>query len=177
MKLRPHDSGMLTNRPSSEVRLSLGDLFPAALGAAGVFIGPLVAHASLAVTLAGTAAAAVFLSGSLVVLHVFGRKLVPAVLSSAASGAVAAFVYWILARPDLTPIGTSGLGAIGGAVIAPFELIWLQYRHDVALIEAESESGFVYTGLFSTLWRSLLLIRRYNRELKRGPTERGDGAA
>src|SRR3989442_15583166 len=114
MKLRPHDSGMLTNRPSSEVRLSLGDLFPAALGAAGAFIGPLVAHAALAVTLAGTAAAAVFLGGSLIVLHVFGPKLVPAVLASAASGAAPAFFYWILATPDLTPLGTSGLRAIRG---------------------------------------------------------------
>jgi uncharacterized MnhB-related membrane protein len=127
--------------------------------AAGVFLGPLVANASLVGTLAGCAGAATFLAGSLVVLHVFGRSLVPAVLASAVSGATAALVYWVLARPDLTAVGTAGLGAIGGAAIAPFELIWVQFRYEMAQLEADSE--FEYTGLISTLWRALVLTLRY----------------
>jgi uncharacterized MnhB-related membrane protein len=170
--------GSLAPRSSSvETRLSIYDLLPAALGAAALFVGPLVAHASLLVTAAGVLGAAIFLGGSLVVLRVFGRALVPAVLTSAAAGALAGFVYWLLARPDLTAIGTAGLGAIGGAAIAPFELIWLQFREEMAELEAQSQSGFVYTGFFSTLWRTLSTLRRARRELKRGPTPGDDGAA
>ncbi len=147
---------------TTEPQLSLSDLVPAALGAAGVFIGPMVAHASLVGILAGCAGAAVFLGGSLVVLRAFGRSLVPAVLASAVSGGAGALVYWVFARPDLTAVGTTGLGAIAGAAIAPFELIWLQFRYGMAQLEAESD--FEYTGLISTLWRSLAFLRRHTRE-------------
>jgi hypothetical protein len=175
--MNPDSHDITTPLPRSPfpIRLSIGDLFPAALGAACVFIGPLIADASLAVTLAGAAGAAIFLGGSLLVLRFFARSLVPAVLASAAAGAAGAFLYWVLAKPDLTAVGASGLGAIGGAVIAPFELIWVQFREEMA--QLEDDSGFVYTGFFSTIWRALVLTRRSRRELKRGPTQRGSGAA
>jgi hypothetical protein len=164
MKLRPADDNhTLATERTSERHLSLSDLVPAALGAAGVFIGPMVAHASLIGILAGCAGAAAFLGGSLLVLRAFGRSLVPAVLASAVAGAAGAFVYWVLARPDLTAVGTTGLGAIAGAAIAPFELIWVQFRHEMAKLEADSEF-FEYTGLFSTLWRTLVFMRRHTRE-------------
>ncbi len=118
----------LTTARSSGVQLSLFDLMPTALAAVGALSGFLVANNTLFGILASCAAVFTFLGGSLLVLRRFGRSLVPAVLASAGIGAVAAFVYWLLARPDLTAIGTAGLGAIGGAAVAPFELIWVQFR-------------------------------------------------
>jgi uncharacterized MnhB-related membrane protein len=166
MKPGPADNHTVATRRTSERELSLSDLVPAALGAAGVFIGPMVAHASLISILAGCAGGATFFGGSLAVLRAFGRSLVPAVLASAVSGAAGALVYWLLARPDLTAVGTTGLGAIAGAAIAPFQLIWVQFRYEVAQIEADHE--FEYTGLVSTLWRALLVTFRH-----RPPKERG----
>jgi hypothetical protein len=159
------DRHTLTTARSSGVQLSLFDLLPAAIGAAGVFSGPLVANTSLIGVLASCAGAFTFLGGSLVVLRRFGRSLVPAVLTSAGAGAIAAAIYWVLARPDLTAVGTAGLGAIGGAVIAPFELIWVQFRYDMAQLEANSD--FEYTGFFSTLWRMLRDVHRIRRERNR----------
>src|SRR5437016_4738762 len=107
MNLGPRDEHTVLTKGTSERQLSLSDLVPAALGAAGVFMGPMVAHASFIGVLAGCAGAATFLGGSLVVLRGFGRSLVPAVLVSAVSGAAGGFVYWVLARPDLTAVGTT----------------------------------------------------------------------
>src|SRR2546426_11778202 len=98
----PPDNHPVAPPHTAEPQLSLSDLVPAALGAAGVFIGPMVAHASLIGVLAGCAGAAIFLGGSLVVLHAFGRSLVPAVLASAVSGGAGALVYWVITRPGLT---------------------------------------------------------------------------
>jgi hypothetical protein len=159
------DLPALTTTRSSGVQLSLLDLLPTAVGAAGALSGFLVANTTLVGILASCAAVFTFLGGSLVVLRRFGRSLVPAVLASAGTGAVGAFVYWVLARPDLTAVGTAGLGAIGGAAIAPFELIWVQFRHDMAQLEANSD--FEYTGLIPMLWRALREVRRLTRERNR----------
>jgi uncharacterized MnhB-related membrane protein len=126
----------------------------------------LVSDASLIGLPGGLAGAAVFLGGSLVVLLVFGRSLVSAIIVSAISGAAASLVYWLLARPDLDPAGTAGLGAIGGAVIAPFELIWVKFRDEVAELEAASD--FEYAGLGSTLWRALSAALRRTGEREPG---------
>jgi uncharacterized MnhB-related membrane protein len=137
-------------------RLSLSDFIPAALVAAGVFAHPLLAHATFIHILAGLAGGATFFAGTLIVLRRFGTSLVPAVLASAASGAMAGLVYWLLGRPDLTAIGTAGLGAVGGAVVAPFELVWVEFRLKMAQLETQSD--FEYTGFLSTLWSFLIEV-------------------
>jgi hypothetical protein len=78
---------------------------------------------------ASLVAGVVFFAGSLGSLWLLRRRLVPTVIGSAVAGSLAGAVYGLIAPAwSVGVLNGAGLGAVAGATIAPFQLIFLHGR-------------------------------------------------
>ena len=121
--------------------LPVAELASAAWGGAAVLVGFVVGHASVGRALSAAAAGGVFFLLSLTCLRYFSSRLYPFVLASALAGGAAGLSYWLLWRPDVTAIGAFVLGAIGGALVSAFQLIYVHYRSDMLGIQERLDEG------------------------------------
>jgi len=115
--------------------LPVAELASAAWGGAAVLVGFVVGHASVGHVLSAAAAGGIFFLLSLTCLRYLSSRLYPFVLASALAGGAGGFSYWLLWRPGVTAIGALVLGAIGGALVSAFQLIYVHYRSDMLGIE------------------------------------------
>jgi len=129
-------SKVITSWSESNLRtLPLAELASAAWGGAAVLIGFVIGHASVGGLLSAAAAGGVFFLLSLACLRYLSKRFYTFLFGSALAGGAAGFSYWLLWRPDVTAIGGLVLGAIGGALVSVFQLLFVHFRSNMLGIE------------------------------------------